>query len=170
MIMADYRKLKPFILRWEGGFANVKNDRGGATNKGITITTFRAYFGKGKTVDDLKRLTDAQWDYIFLRGFWKPFGADSINSQPIANICVDWAWASGTVTAIRQVQSILKVPVDGKVGPKTIEAINTANSKALFERIKAGRLLFVDNIVKRDPSQRVFIKGWKNRINAIKYE
>lgn len=168
--MADYRKLKPFILRWEGGFANVKNDRGSATNKGITLTTFRAYIGKGKTVDDLKRLTDVQWDYIFLKGFWMPFGADSINSQPIANICVDWAWASGTVTAIRQVQSILKVPVDGKVGPKTIEAINTANSKALFERIKAGRLQFVDNIVKRDPTQNVFLKGWKNRINAIKYE
>lgn len=168
--MANYLKLKPFILKWEGGFANVKNDRGGATNKGITLTTFRAYFGKGKTVDDLKRLTDVQWDYIFLKGFWKPFGADSIDSQSIANICVDWAWASGTVTAIRQVQSILKVPVDGNVGPKTIEAINTANSKALFERIKIGRLQFVDNIVKRDPTQKVFLKGWKNRINAIKYE
>lgn len=168
--MANYLKLKPFILKWEGGFANVKNDRGGATNKGITLTTFRAYFGKGKTVDDLKRLTDVQWDYIFLKGFWKPFGADNIDSQSIANICVDWAWASGTVTAIRQVQSILKVPVDGKVGPKTIEAINTTNSKALFERIKIGRLQFVDNIVKRDPTQKVFLKGWKNRINAIKYE
>lgn len=65
---------------------------------------------------------------------------------------------------------ILGVAVDGKVGAKTIEAINSANSKALFDKIKAKRLQFVDNIVKRDPTQKVFLKGWQNRINAIKYE
>lgn len=32
--MADYRKLKPFILKWEGGYVNDKDDLGGATNKG----------------------------------------------------------------------------------------------------------------------------------------
>lgn len=167
--MADYKKLKPFVLKWEGGYSNRKYDGGGPTNKGITIATFRQYYGKGKTINDLKRLTDAQWDYIFLHGFWNPFHADEITSQSIANICVDWAWASGTVTAIRQVQKILRVTADGKVGKITLAALNGTNKKAIFEAIKARRIEFVENIVKRDPTQKVNLNGWKNRINSITF-
>ena len=39
--MADARKLVPFILKWEGGFVNDPADKGGATNKGITLKTFQ---------------------------------------------------------------------------------------------------------------------------------
>ena len=56
--MADYRILKPFILRWEGGFVNDPNDSGGATNKGVTIATFRKYKGESASVADLKAITD----------------------------------------------------------------------------------------------------------------
>ena len=55
--MAKCEVLKPFILSWEGGFANVPGDRGGATNRGVTIATFRSVFGQDKTVDDLKRVS-----------------------------------------------------------------------------------------------------------------
>lgn len=168
--MADYKKLKPFILRWEGGYVNRKSDRGGPTNKGITLKTFQSFYGKDKGIDDLKRLTDEQWDHIFLKGFWNPFQAGEIKSQSVANICVDWAWASGTVTAIRQVQRILRVAVDGKVGKVTLNAINSLNARRLFDSIKARRIAFVENIVKNDPSQSVNLRGWKNRINAIKFE
>lgn len=41
--MADVRKLKPFILKWEGGFVNDPADLGGATNKGVTIGTYKEY-------------------------------------------------------------------------------------------------------------------------------
>ncbi len=39
--MASVDKLLPFILRWEGGFVNDPADLGGATNKGVTIATWR---------------------------------------------------------------------------------------------------------------------------------
>ena len=39
--MADVNKLLPFILKWEGGFVNDPADAGGATNKGVTIATWR---------------------------------------------------------------------------------------------------------------------------------
>lgn len=39
--MADVRKLLPFILKWEGEFVNDPLDKGGATNKGVTIATWR---------------------------------------------------------------------------------------------------------------------------------
>lgn len=166
--MADYRKLKPFILKWEGGFVDNKRDKGGATNKGITLNTFRLYFGKNKTVTDLKRMTDAQWDYIFLKGFWDKFCASSIASQAVADACVDWAWTSGPAVVKLRVQRILGVRVDGVIGPKTLAAINHADPKVLFERIRERRLRFVNNIVAQHPDQKVFLKGWVKRINAVK--
>ena len=83
---------------------------------------------------------------------------------------VDWAWASGPGTSIKQVQGVLEVVADGIVGPKTLAAINSADQRTLFADIHAARLKFVENIVRRDPTQARFLKGWKNRINDIKFE
>lgn len=167
--MADAKKLIPFILKWEGGFSNHPLDKGGATNKGITISTFRQFFGKNATVEQLKNMTDEQWETILRRGFWDKFGADDIVNQSVANMCVDWAWCSGAATAIRRVQRLAGVKADGIVGRVTLEAINGKNGKEFFEAVKAGRLSFVEAIVRRDPSQKVFVKGWRNRISSINY-
>ena len=167
--MADAKKLIPFILKWEGGFVNNPYDRGGATNKGVTLSTFRQYIGIYASVAQLKAMTDEQWEHIFIQGFWNPFHAHFIKSQSVANICVDWAWNSGTRTVIKQVQRILGVAADGVVGNITLTAINKADPRQLFLTIKAARLAFVENIVKRDPTQKVHLKGWRNRINSITY-
>lgn len=48
--------IKKFILSWEGGFANDPDDLGGATNSGVTLSTYRMYYGQDKTVEDLKKM------------------------------------------------------------------------------------------------------------------
>lgn len=167
--MAKAELLKPFILRWEGGFVDDPLDRGGATNKGITIGTFRNFYGKDATVEQLKNITDEQWLHIFKSGYWDKWKADDIENQSIANIVVDWAWGSGVATSIKQVQKILGVAVDGIVGDDTLTAINIAGQRSLFVKIHNRRIEFVENIVKRDPSQARFLKGWKNRINSLTF-
>ena len=124
--MANAKLLQPFILRWEGGFVNDPLDRGGATNKGITIGTFRQFYGKDATVEQLKNITDEQWLHIFKSGYWNPWKADEIVNQSIANIVVDWAWASGPGTSIKQVQGVLEVAADGIVGPKTLRRLDSS--------------------------------------------
>ena len=165
--MADYNELVPIIKKWEGGFVNDPDDSGGATNKGVTLSTFRTWFGANKTVNDLKALTDDQWIYIFLNGYWNQCKASQINNQDIANIIVDWAWASGPVTAIKKVQAIVGTDADGIVGPKTLAAINSANPRQLFDKIKAARLQFVENLAASRPKDKKFLQGWKNRINSF---
>lgn len=167
--MAKAELLKPFILCWEGGFVDDPLDRGGATNKGITIGTFRNFYGKDATVEQLKNITDEQWLHIFKSGYWDKWKADDIENQSIANIVVDWAWGSGAATSIKQVQKILGVAVDGIAGNDTLTAINTADQRSLFVKIHSRRIEFVENIVKRDPSQARFLKGWKNRINSLTF-
>lgn len=167
--MADYKKLIPIIKRWEGGFANHPNDPGGATNSGITLTTFRSVYGKSKTVQDLKNMTNEQWEYIFKTRFWDRWKADDIDNQAIANLLVDWLWASG-IYGIKYPQSVLGVKVDGLVGLKTLAAINyNPNKRDLFNKFWQRRKKHFDDIVRNRPASKVFYKGWMNRLNDFKW-
>lgn len=166
--MANTELLKPFILKWEGGFVDNPRDRGGATNKGITMATFRQFYGQDATVEQLKCITDEQWLHIFKTGYWDKWRADRIKSQSIANILVDWVWTSG-VHGIRIPQQMLGITSDGIVGTKTLEALNTREPAGLFKEIHDRRIKFVEGIVERNPGQACFIKGWKNRINDLKF-
>lgn len=167
--MANYKSLIPFILKYEGGYVNDKDDLGGATNRGITLATFRQFYGQGKTAADLKNITGQQWEHIFKTGYWDRWQADNISSQSVANILVDWLWCSGAY-GIKIPQRVLGVAVDGAVGAKTLAALNAQDPKALFSRLKQERLDFIDRICQTRPQNRKFKKGWVNRINAIKYE
>ena len=166
--MADYRKLKPFILKWEGGYVNDKDDLGGATNKGVTLATFRSVYGQGKTANDLRNMTDQQWETIFKKHFWDKWRADEITDQSVANILVDWLWASGAY-GIKIPQRVLGVSVDGIVGAKTIAAVNAKDGKQFFKEIRQERIDFIDRICTSRPQNKKFRKGWLNRINSLKY-
>ena len=167
--MADYRKLKPFILRWGGGYINDQADLGKQTNKGVTLSTYRSVFGKNKTVSDLKKITDEQWEFIFKKFYWDKWKADDINDQNVANILVDWLWCSGSY-GIKIPQRVLCVSVDGIVGSKTIAAINARDGRELFDTIKQERKDFIDRICQTRPQNRKFKNGWMNRINSLAYE
>ena len=167
--MADYRKLKPFILRWEGGYINDQADLGKQTNKGVTLSTYRSVFGKNKTVSDLKKITDEQWEFIFKKFYWDKWKADDIKDQNVANILVDWLWCSGSY-GIKIPQRVLGVSVDGIVGSKTIAAINARDGRELFDTIKQERKDFIDSICQTRPQNRKFKNGWMNRINSLAYE
>lgn len=166
--MANAELLKPFILSWEGGFVNDPYDRGGATNKGVTIATFRSVFGANKSVEDLKRMSDDQWMTVFKKYFWDRWKADDIQSQSVANLLVDWVWASGS-HGIRRVQKILGVKVDGIVGPKTIAAVNgfPGGARALFDKVKVDRTAFINSIAVG--TQARYKKGWVRRLGSIQW-
>ena len=171
--MAKSIKLIPFILQWEGGFVNDPADLGGATNKGVTIGTFKEHRKRkglpAPTVDDLKNISESEWHDIFKSLYWDRWKADEIKSQAVANILVDWVWASGS-HGIKRPQRLLGVKADGIVGKQTIAAVNAMEAATLFKMIKSDRLKFVDEICRARPANERFRKGWTNRINSIKYE
>lgn len=192
--MADINKILPMIFKWEGGFINDPTDRGGATNMGVTIGTWKqvGYDKDGDgdiDVDDLKLLTkDDVVSRVLRPHYWNRWKADGINNQSVANILVDWVWGSG-VHGIKIPQRILNVVQDGMVGEKTLAALNNyPDQKELFGKIFQARVDFINGIVERSVSdyekkigrkasesellkytQKRFLKGWMNRLNDFKY-
>ena len=171
--MADHKILAPIIRKWEGGFANDPDDPGGATMAGITLATF-TYYRKLKklpipTVEDLKNISDEEWDDVFKTLFWDKWEADLINNQSIANIVVDWEWASGC-WGIKVPQELMHLHPDGVVGSRTIAEINSEDQQMLFYEIQHGREQFAKNVVVRNPKEQKFLNGWINRIDYFKFE
>jgi lysozyme family protein len=68
------------------------------------------------------------------------------------------------------------VAADGVIGPKTLEAVNDARKgrrrrplegrrrRPLQAVILAKRLVFLGELITRDPRQAVFAKGWMARV------
>ena len=85
--MADVNKLAPFILQWEGGFVNDPDDLGGATNKGITLSTYESFCRrKGypkPTVERLKNISQTDWIEILKTMYWDKWKADQIMNQSV---------------------------------------------------------------------------------------
>ena len=190
--MANVDILLPFILKYEGGFVNDPADKGGATNKGVTIATWRSVGydkdGDGDIdVQDLKLITNQDVrDRVLKPHYWDRWKANQIQSQKIANILVDWVWASGA-NGIKIPQRLLGVAVDGIVGAKTLAAVNAADPDVLFDRIYQARETFLRDITNQSIAsyekkinrkatnaelmkytKKRFIKGWLNRLAAIK--
>lgn len=159
-------KFITYIKSWEGGYVNDPRDSGGATNKGITLTTFRSVYGKDKTIEDLKNLTDEQWWTVFKKYYWDRYKVDDIKDEWIQYLLVDWLWGSGK-WAITKVQKYLGLNPDGIVGPKTIAAINNKDPKELFQNLWKLRSDYLYSISKGKNS--VFLKGWLRRLNGIQY-
>lgn len=77
--MAKSEILKPFVLSWEGGYTDDPDDRGGATNRGVTLAVYRSVMGTGKTKGDLRRITDAEWDTVFRALYWDKCMGDALD-------------------------------------------------------------------------------------------
>ena len=152
---------------------NDPKDRGGATNMGVTIATWKAQGydknGDGKIdVKDLRLISVADAINIMRKNYWNRWKADQINNQSLANTLVDWVWGSGK-NGIVIPQQMLGVTADGIVGPNTIKALNDVYAPAFFEKLRKRRLQYIDNIIRSNPSQKRFQAGWYRRINAINY-
>lgn len=167
--MAVSSNIIPFIKGAEGGWVNNPDDQGGETNKGITYATWEQFFGD--THDRFMAMSDADWAYIFLHGYWNAILGNQINSQAIADFLVDWYWGSGTY-AVRHLQQVLNdlgyaVSIDGAMGPQTLAAVNAADPQTLLDALNANKAQFYQSIVDNDPSQAQFLQGWMNRLNSL---
>jgi len=173
--MAKFEEFAGKVLQLEGGYVNHPLDRGGPTKYGVILSVWREH-GHDKDGDgdidaeDIKKLTEEDAKFIAKKIFWDYFRADFILNQSVAEFIVDWGYNSGRTTVAKIVQRLLKVVQDGVVGIQTLTAINVAVQEQFFNILKAERKAFLDNIITRRPEQKVFYKGWINRVNSFQFK
>ena len=157
------------ILGWEGGFANDPDDNGGPTMKGVTIGTYKEYCRrKGRpvpTVEDLKRITNAEILDLANTLYWSKIQGDKINNQSIANLCFDCVWGSGT-GYIKKIQQVLGVKADGIFGPISLNALNNyVPQKEIFTKLWNRRKQFLEGC----SDAWKYLRGWMRRLNSFTF-
>jgi lysozyme family protein len=175
--MASFSVFLPSLLRFEGGFVDDPYDPGGATNKGVTLATFRGCAQRllqlEPTLDNLKSLTDAQAGVIYKALYWDRVSADAIDLQALADIVVDFLVNAGT-PAVHLLQSVLNdqgadpaLAVDGVIGRATLQALQRADQTAVYRGYRRGRMAYYEDLAHQRPALKRFLQGWLNRVAAF---
>lgn len=166
--MADLRKSLSKTLHWEGRYANDSNDSGGPTWRGVTLNTYKSYCRKnGKpapTIEDLKKLTEADILDIARTLFWSKIKGDDIKNQSIADLVFDMVWMSG-LGYVRMIQKSLGVSMDGIFGSGTLSSLNLQSSPELFDKLVRQRRAYLTNC----NGAKFYLKGWIRRLESFQY-
>lgn len=109
----------------EGGYVNVKSDRGGPTKYGITHKTLAAHRGVSSvTADQVKAMSLDEATEIYRRSYWSQSGGDVL---PIGldYAAFDFGVNSGPTTAVKKLQKVLGIRQDGHAGENTAKAASS---------------------------------------------
>jgi hypothetical protein len=139
-------KIFKWILLWEGTkYVNNPSDPGGCTKFGITYTNNRAELNTMgiHSGPEIINLTEDQAKCIYINKYWNPV-ASSLNYP------MNWVYFNAAVNN----------------GPGNAQKFFSYSNDDYKEFINIQRK-FYNDIVNKNPSQSIFLKGWLNRINSL---
>ncbi|MDM0001827.1 glycosyl hydrolase 108 family protein [Variovorax sp. J22P240] len=171
----DVAQMIDAILRREGGFVNHVNDRGGATNFGVTQRTLAAWRGAAVSVDDVRSLSIEEAREIYAATYFRRPKIDLLPAQ-IQPLMFDMCINHGPGTAVKLLQQLLTdnghpCSIDGGIDAETIDCAQkmvTEFDSRMVNLLVDRRVALFEQIVARDASQGVFLRGWLNRANEFR--
>jgi lysozyme family protein len=155
----EFKKIYDHTLKWEGGskLHNVSGDSGGWTIYGISYNNNKQHFN---SLEDFKKMTYEKACEIAYNNYYKPLHLEKVNPE-VRDQLFDIAFNTGVKRAVILVQRALGLIDDGIMGKITLGCLPDLKNDRLYnERVK-----FYNSIVKNNPSQNKFLKGWLNRSN-----
>lgn len=171
--------LFPLCHSWvetaEGGFSDHAADTGGTTNFGISlgflklIPTLEGDIDQDGDVDrdDIIKLTRERAAEFYRDYFWDAYQCDRMSFIPA--ICLfDSVINHRPRVAIRLFQYSIGAKADGVVGNKTVQAANSITDMGEFlaDHLRRRRAFYHD-IVNANSTQKVFLRGWLNRMDKL---
>lgn len=151
-------KIIDMVIKAEGGdtVTNDPADSGGRTQYGISEKAHPEAWADGKVT-----LEEAQT--IYFNKYVKGPGFDKVKNAKLQHQLVDFGVNSGPGVAAKNLQQLLKVEIDGVLGPKTFEVLDKADQKLLNNELVKLRCTLLAKICVKNPSQLKFLVGWLNR-------
>jgi lysozyme family protein len=160
----NYQASLNHVLQSEGGWSDNPADSGGATMKGITLSTYQKWKGNPHiSKDDLKAISDQDVYDLYKQNYWDNIKGDDLPSG-VDYAVFDAAVNMGVGRASKLIQTAAGVPADGVIGNGTVEAIKNANPTELMDKFSTEK----EDFYKSLPTFGTFGKGWLNRVAQVK--
>ena len=151
------------LIGHEGGFSDDPKDPGNWTGgrPGVGKLLGTKYGIAANTYPDLdiKALTLEQAKAIYRRDWWDKIHADQLPGA-VAFQLWDFAVNAGIARAVISLQRAVGVADDGKLGPRTLAAVNAMPVPDVLARFNAERLEFYASL----STWPTYGKGWARRV------
>lgn len=163
MTAENYPRIMAHVFEFEGGWSDHPEDKGGATQFGVTIGVLGEWRGRPVTKAEVKALKKEEAAEIFRKRYWTPVAGDELPSG--IDLCVmDSGVNSGVSRGAKWLQRALTIKVDGKVGIATLAAAEAADPVVVINRMCDDRMNFLKSL----PTWGTFGKGWFRRVDAVR--
>lgn len=162
--MADFLPAFESMIINEGGYVlhTVEGDKGGMTYAGIARKRWPQWAGwalidqGGEPQADLVR-------GFYRANFWTAMRLEEVQDQKVARNLFDFGVNAGTSTAVKLAQVVVGTTPDGRMGPKTLAAVNATDPEKFLLAYTIAKIARYRDIVTKDRSQGKFLLGWINR-------
>lgn len=160
--------------RWEGGFVNDPNDRGGATNTGLTLSTARRIFQKPDLTEKELAAMPASTIRSAALGLYNHSGVERLTSSPVRAMVADLFWGGYNEKALNRAlvaagyagQKIGLEQPAGKMSDAMIAAINSVDPERFLNTLYA-EYRNVREANARGENQGGFRTGWLQRLGSF---
>lgn len=164
----NFTRALSLVLKHEGGWSDHAADPGGATMKGVTLATFRAFVKPNATKTDLRKITEAQIAVVYRRNYWDAISGATL-PDGVDYAVFDFAVNSGPSRAVKYLQRVVGVKEDGKIGPATMKAVRAMLPAGIINKLCDLRLAFL-KAIKKGAQWKVFGKGWDARVKSVRLD
>lgn len=155
-----------FTLPAEGGYVDDPRDRGGATNRGVTQSTYDSWRAShGLPAQDVRLISDSEVRDLYRERFWEAGHCGELPT-PLAIAHFDWCVNHGPGGALATLQQALSVTADGLWGPATASAA-ARSAPSTYIRYDALRRQWYLKRVALAPDQAAFLRGWLKRVDRL---
>lgn len=169
-MIANWNNAFALLIKSEGGFSDDPRDNGnrlpdgrkGCTNLGVTQTTWESWVGRKSDEKEMRALTPEKVKPLYKRKFWDACRCDDLPNG-LDYLVFDFAVNAGVGRSAKILQACLGVTVDGAIGPKTITAACSRDSKDLIAAFSKAKEDYYKNL--KNPT---YEKGWLNRVAEVK--
>jgi lysozyme family protein len=157
------------VLLFEGGFSDVLDDPGGATNFGVTQATYDVYRqNKNLPIQSVKFITQEEVYDCYYTMYYLIGRCDRL-PPAVAFVMFDACVNFGPYGATKLLQKSLGIiEIDGRFDTRITNLVDETNDKEMALKFIDTRVEKRYEIVAKNSKKKKFLQGWLNRDEKLR--